>query len=112
MGVGPQGYQSLLVSHREPQGCSKGESSLWTRFWLRSGSPLVPAWVVFLLGSEDRTQGQGVLGQASDKGQRTLFFGLGHLRFTLAHRVLTLGFLFPFFFLSRAFFCHPSGCLT
>lgn len=45
-----------------------------------------------------------MLGQASDKGQRTPFFGVGHLGLTLAHHVLTLGFLFPsFFFLELSF---------
>lgn len=95
-----QGYHSLLISHQEPQ----RESSLWTSFWLLPGSPLFQHGWLFLLASVDGMQGQGVLGQASDKGQRTPFFGVGHLGLTLAHRVLTLGFLFPStFFLELSF---------
>lgn len=35
-----EGYHSLLISHQEPQGCSKGERSLWIHFWFLPGSPL------------------------------------------------------------------------
>lgn len=99
MEIGPRAttvLQSVTRSHKDAP--KESAPSELTSGFCQSHCCSNPGWPSSS-PVKDGMQGQGVLEQASDKGWRAPSIGVGHLRLTLAHHVLTLGFfsfLLPF----------------